>query len=391
MSIKGFLQCDGYYAFVKQYHKANGIDIRPLLKEIYAIENEWEDKAAINDLGSYFYCRCIIEGVSIEDIFITIGTGENIHPNDLDHYPYGKNETNIIVQFFELAIDSFGDWLASAVQNISVQQLEVLSYLLLRPQYIGNIVIHDTDFSPVALAIKERVSNSEEDQHGIHTIALYGILTGTLIHTHTFAERVHKVNKNHYGTWHTNFELNSYVGMLLKEEFHAAHYDYKLGIALRRIVHDYYPNKKQEVLPMILQEVNKYNLVCKNWFSYCNAVFIGEVIASLDIDNSDKKRFLIQLRKFASVVSTFQVLYTVMKRSVELFKIIANPSLIASEYSKASQVLSYYDYNSDLAFMYATMISHFDIVKGDALFEDAINNSIFRPNFRKESMLHWVL
>lgn len=391
LSIKGFLQCDGYYAFVKQYHKANGIDIRPLLKEIYGIENEWEDKAAFKDLGSYFYCRCIIEGVSVEDIFNTIGTGENIRPNDLDHYPYGQNETNIIVEFFELAIDSFGDWLVSTVQNLSVQRLEVLSYLLLRPQYIGHIVIHGSEYAPLALAIKERVSNAEEEKYGIHTIVLYGLLTGTLIQKNTITERAQKVNVNHYGTWHTNYELNSYVGMLLGEEFHPYHYDYKLGIALRKIVHDNNPSRKQEVLPMILQEVNKYNLVYKNWFSYCNAVFIGEVIASLDIDNSDKKRFLIQLRKFSSVVSTFQVLYTVMKRNVELFKIIANPSLIASEYSKASQVLSYYDYNSDLAFMYATMISHFDIVKGDALFENAINNSIFRPNFRKESMLDYHL
>ena len=39
--------------------------------------------------------------------------------------------------------------------------------------------------------------------------------------------------------------------------------------------------------------------------------------------------------------------------------------------------------------MYATMMSHFDIVKADALFEQGINNSVFRPIFRKEYMIDY--
>lgn len=216
---------------------------------------------------------------------------------------------------------------------------------------------------------------------------MFGILTDTVIQKDDIDARASKVNVTHYETWRTNFELNNYVGKLLGEEFRPAHHDYKLGIALRRIVHGNYPNSKQEVLPLILQEVNKYNLVYKNWFSYNNAVFIGEIIATIDIDIAEIKRFIVELRKYGSVVSTFQVLYTVMKRNLGLFKIIANPSLLTAEYSKACKELSYYDDNSDLAFIYATMISHFDIVKADALFENAINNSIFRPIFRKEDML----
>ena len=217
------------------------------------------------------------------------------------------------------------------------------------------------------------------------------MLTGTLIQKDDILSQAEQANKYHYGTWRINFELNNYIALTLDEEFRPCHSDYKLGIALRQIVHSYYSDRKTELLSAILQEVNKYNLVHKNWFSYNNAVFIGECLASLDLNTAEVKRFVIDLRKFDSVVSSFQVLYAVMKRNPVLFKTIANPSIVASEYTNACKQLSYYDHNTDLGFMYATMMSQFDLTKAEALFESAINNSIFRPIFRKEDMLDYHL
>lgn len=391
LSIRGFLKEDNYYTFVKQYHEANGNDILSLLNKIYDIQEQWLKKAAVKDPEAFFYCKCVIEQTPIEVFFKTISSIKDVHTIDLDRYPYNRNPANIVVDFFELALVSFRDWLLSIMSSISAQHLDVLCYILLRPRHLSALLNQGNELNQLSLAIIHRVSSCETETHGIHTIVLYGILTGSIIQKNDIEARAAKSNVYHYETWRTNFELNCYIGMLLGKDFHPAHPDYELGIALRRIVHNYYPSKKSEILAMILQEVNKYNLVYKNAFSYRNAIFIGEVIASLDIDTSNKKRFLIELRKYDSVVSTFQVLYTVMKRNVELFKVLTNPSLLTAEYSKASQVLSYYDYNSDLAFMYATMMSHFDIVKADALFENAINNSIFRPIFRKEDMLDYHL
>lgn len=391
LSIKRFLKQDNYYAFVRQYHEANSVDIRPLLNEIYGIQDQWLQKAAEKDLVSFFYCETVIDRRPIEAVYSTVISKITVQSNDLDHYPYNRNRSNVVIDFFELALVSFADWLLSAISNISVQHLETLSYVLLRSRNFGFIIKQAEELTPLATAIKNRVTACDKEQFGIHTITLLGILTNTVIQKADIEARASKVNVTHYETWRTNFELNNYVGKLLGEEFRPAHHDYKLGIALRRIVHDNYPNNKQEVLPLILQEVNKYNLVYKNWFSYYNAVFVGEIIATLDIDIAEIKRFIVEIRKYGSVVSTFQVLYTIMKRNLELFKIIANPTLLTAEYSKACNELSYYDDNSDLAFIYATMISHFDIVKADALFENAINNSIFRPIFRKEDMLDYHL
>lgn len=390
LSISGFLTLDNYYLFVKEYHKAKGIDVREILAQIYDIKDEWIKKAAEKDQSSYLYCKCVIEQVSIAEEFGVIPTIDDMRTIDLDYYPHNQGSINIVVGFFELAIDYYSEWLLSIMNSLSTQHLEVLSYILLRTNHLP-FVLKGDGMTPLARAISERVGADDTQQYGIHTIVLYGLLTGTLIQKTDIEERAEQVNIYHYETWRNNFELNNYIAMTLGEEFKPYHHEYKLGIALRHIVHDNYSDRKTELLSAILQEINRYNLIYKKPFSYNNAMFIGECIASLDLNSEDLKRFVIELRKFGSVVSLFQVLYTVMQRNPELFKIIANPSLLDSEYEKACNQLSYYDYNTDLGFMYATMISHFDLSKADALFEGAINNSIFRPIFRKENMLDYHL
>lgn len=392
LSIERFLKVDNYYAFVKRYHKAMGVDIRPLLNGLYGIQEQWLEKAANEDRESFAYCKCVIDHASIDDLFSTIGTELAVKTNDLDYYhPYFHNDLSLVIEFYELVLDNYDIWLLSHIDQLSVQHLEILSYVLLQPQHLGLLVVHGDGPTPLATAIKGRVLACGEEQYGINTIVLYGILTGTVIQKADLDARTKEVNVNHLEQWRKNFALNSYVGMLLGDEFRPWHHDYALSVTLRRIVHELYPHKKKDVLPMILQEVNRYNLIYKNWFSYKNSVFIGEILATLDIDSVNKKRFLIELRKFDSVISTFHVLCTLMRRNAALFELIANPGLIASEYARASRKLSYYDDNTDLCFAYSTMMSHYDMVKADALFENAINNSIFRPIFRKEDMLDYHL
>jgi len=390
LSVSGFLTLDNYYSFVKEYHKAKGIDVREILDQVYDIKDEWIQKAAEKDQNSRLYCKCVIEKVPIAEAFSAIPTMDDIRTIDLDYYPHGHNGINAVVGFFELAIDYFSEWLLSIISSLSTQHLEVLSYILLRAEYLP-VILKGDGVTPLARSIVERVRNDDTQQYDIHTIVLYGLLTGTLIQKGDIQARAEQVNIYHYETWRNNFELNNYTALALGEEFKPYHPEYKLGIALRQIVHEYYKDRKTELLSAILQEVNRYNLIYETPFSYNNAVFIGECIASLDLNSADLKQFVIELRKFDSVVSLFQILYTVMQRNLGLFKIIANPSLLDLEYEKACNQLSYYDYNTDLGFKYATMISHFDLSKADALFESAINNSIFRPIFRKENMLDYHL
>lgn len=388
LHIRGFLTLDNYYSFVKEYHKANGVDIRETLKEFYTISDDQLLKAKDKDFYSYLYCVCVIDKAPLADVYTSIvSTEHTVRDIDLDYYPTHTNYSDFVIAFFELAVDYFYDWVSKAIETLSINHLEVLCYVLLRVKNLKHIIRNAGQLSPLSQALCNRITHSESESYETNTNVLYAILTGHIIQENSIQTRAQKSNTNHYETWRRNIELNSYTLMLLNGKESPYHSDYKLGIALRQIIHEYCSERKNEILPAILTEINKYNLIYKNWFSYNNTCFVGEVLSTLDFTDTEVRGFIVELKKYRSVINVFQVLYIVMSRNLPRFKAIANPNIIFSEYVEASKDISYYDFNSDLGYQYATMMSQFDIFRADALFENAVNNSIFRPMFRNDDMI----
>lgn len=390
LHIRGFLTLDNYYSFVKEYYKVNGVDIRETLKEFYTISDDQLLKAKDKDVYSYLYCMCVIDNVPIADVYKSIVSSElTVRDNDLDYYPTSTNHSDFVIAFFELAVDYFYDWVLKAIETLSINHLEVLCYILLRVKNLKHIIRNAGQLSPLSQALCNRITQSESESYETNTNVLYGVLTGYVIQENSIQIRAQKSNTGHYQTWRRNIELNSYTLMLLKESpYHA---DYKLGITLRQIIHEYYSERKNEILSAVLTEINKYNLIYQNRFSYNTACFVGEILSTLDFSDTEIRQFVVELKKYRSVISIFQVLYIIMLKNPPRFKAVANPNIITLEYVEASKDISYYDFNSDLGYQYATMMSQFDIFKADALFENAVNNSIFRPIFRHEDMIDFHL
>ena len=390
LHIRGFLTLDNYYSFVKEYYKVNGVDIRETLKEFYTISDDQLLKAKDKDVYSYLYCMCVIDNVPVTDVYKSIVSSElTVRDNDLDYYPTSTNHSDFVIAFFELAVDYFYDWVLKAIETLSINHLEVLCYILLRVKNLKHIIRNAGQLSPLSQALCNRITQSESESYETNTNVLYGVLTGHVIQENSIQIRAQKSNTGHYETWRRNIELNSYTLMLLKESpYHA---DYKLGITLRQIIHEYYSERKNEILSAVLTEINKYNLIYQNRFSYNTACFVGEILSTLDFSDTEIRQFVVELKKYRSVISIFQVLYIIMLKNPPRFKVVANPNIITLEYVEASKDISYYDFNSDLGYQYATMMSQFDIFKADALFENAVNNSIFRPIFRHEDMIDFHL
>ena len=392
LHTRGFLTSDNYYSFVKVYHKTNGVDIRETLKDFYTISDDQLLKAKDKDAYSYLYCMCVIDNVPVADVYKSITSTElTVRDNDLDYYPTSTNHSDFVIAFFELVVDYFHDWLSSAIDTLSINHLEVLCYILLRVKNLKHIIKNAGELSPLSQTLCNRIAQNESELYKTNTNVLYGVLTGHIIQENSIQARAQKSNTNHYETWRRNIELNSYTLMLLNGKESPYHADYKLGIALRRIIHEYCSERKNEILPAVLTEINRYNLIYKNWFSYNNTCFVGEILSTLDFTDIEIRRFIVELKKFRSVINIFQVLYIVMSKNLPRFKAIANPNIISSEYVEASKDISYYDFNSDLGYQYATMMSQFDLFRADALFENAVNNSIFRPMFRNDDMYTYHL
>lgn len=61
------------------------------------------------------------------------------------------------------------------------------------------------------------------------------------------------------------------------------------------------------------------------------------------------------------------ILYTIYEENCELLKNISNPHMINNIYKQSAARLLYYDYNTEVKYMYATLIACFDPVEGDKL------------------------
>lgn len=393
LSISSFLKPDNYWSFIRHYYEVKQKDIRPLLDKVFKIDDSWKEKAISKDPCSYWYCKCVIDNVLIEDIYRIVSELDykNIE-SDLDHISiYSHNNASIAANFFEIAIAFSPEWMVTIIETISIEQLEIVCYTVLRTRATRHLFSQSAQFVRIRNAICNRIASNKETSYKINTIVLYNILTNQDIQREDIEARIRKANISHYGTWEHNLELNCYSAILLKDTFRAAHTNFMLGISIRQILVQNYAENKVLNLNIILQEIKKYNLIYDNWFSFNNSLLIGELLACLSLEVYDIKQFISELRKYPSVISLFTVLYTIMKENIDLFMIIANQRLIAFAYNEASHAISYYDNNSDTGFMYATMMSYFDLTKGDALFENALNNSIFRPIFRKEDIIDYYL
>lgn len=394
LSISSLLKGDNYWSFIILYYRTRHQDIRPLLDDIFQFDISWKKEAISKDPCSYWLCKCVIDGISVEDIFSSI-VKELDYKNiavKLDYVSsYSHDTASIAVGFFEMAIELYPEWMTSSMLSLSIEQLEVVCYALLRTKSTWCLFSKDAYMVALRNEICNRIASSKEEFYKINTVVLYNILSKQFIQKADVEARLAKANVYHYGTWEHNLELNCYAAILQKDDFHAMHTDFLLGISIRQILLQNYSENKASTLDLILHEIKKYNLIYRNWFSFNNSVLVGELLSGLEFDVTDIKQFISELRKYPSVISLFTVLYSIMEKNYELFTSIANQQIITSAYDSASRSISYYDNNSDIGLMYATMMSCFDLTKGDTLFEDALNNSIFRPIFRKEDIVDYYL
>jgi hypothetical protein len=166
--------------------------------------------------------------------------------------------------------------------------------------------------------------------------------------------------------------------------------EYTLGVEIRKIIIDFEASKST-VLELIINSIKKYNLIYDNWFSYNNSKLIGEFIAKFNFDENQVKIFIRKLLNYNSVISLTTVLYTVCLKNKNLFKSITNSKMLMDIINQESKQLSYYDDNTDYSYMLATMISYFDIATSDKILLIGLNNSIYRPAFRKDDLVAYIL
>lgn len=393
-SIKGFLDASNYWKFIKRYFVSQQKDIRTVLNKHYVFDEEFLKEAINKNPCAYWYCICVMDNVSYKGIYEKIISSMKLNniDSELDYiHSYTQNNVTICIGFFEIGLELFRVELQDILLNLTVDLMEVLCFTLIRATNVYYLFGDSDEQNNLRVAIAKGIEKNVEFSNKLNTAIVYYLLTNKNDNLKLLEERFVKVNINHYGTWDRNLEANSYITIILKKENQLYSREYNLGVEIRKILIDNYPSSKTNVLKLIINSVRKYNLIYDNWFSFSNSNLIGEIISTLDFDTNNVKIFLKELLSYDSVISTTTVMYKIFLKNRSLFKSITNIRILNSIYLKTNVQLSYYDDNTDYDYMFATMMSCFDISLSDRFFIKALNNSICRPAFRHEDLISHVL
>lgn len=201
----------------------------------------------------------------------------------------------------------------------------------------------------------------------------------------TLKIRFQEVNQNNLPTWDRNIEVNQYIAILLRDEIIYTP-NYKLGIEIKNIA-----ISKNRILQEIVSAVQQYNFSTYTWFNFSNSRLIGAILATFPFALDDIKKFLGSILNYDSVVDVRTILYSIFNIKIDLFKQVTNEIILNLICKKSSKQLSYYDDNSNVDYMFASMYSFFNTDKSHKLLLKGMNNSICRPAFRKEDMVKYVL
>lgn len=390
--ISAFLTQKNYWTFIKKYYEMNNTDIREFLNDFYDLDSEFTERAIKLDFLAFIYCRCVIDGNSYSKFYydctnnleiVNIGT-------DLDYYPVNDGrEVSIYYSFYSMGVKSFVAELSEILDDMNPQQIEILCFMLLQSEYI-NVLHENNEYAVFKDHLVKKIKSCSKAELAINTIAIYHLIIGEVLNEDLISERYNKHNTNYYNTWSRNIDLNSYSAIILnKEDFY--HMEYSLGVEIRKIILESYNLHKEDVLDQITNSISKYNLIYNNRFNYNNSKLIGHILAILNFPENSIRIFLNSISKFSSVVSMTVILYTVRLMNKGLFKLIANLKMLNTTQKMESENISYYDTNTELNLMFVTMTAEFDSRESDALFVGAINNSIFRPAFRKDDLVSGIL
>jgi hypothetical protein len=305
-------------------------------------------------------------------------------------YSHKRNNISLVVGFFEIGLELYVDKLEGIIPTLGTDHLEALCFTLLKTESIYYLFSENELYQKLRYTLKKAIQFFKKQPYKLNTQVIFNLLTRSIVENGILIDRFNKVNINHYGTWDQNIEANSYITLLLNKEKELYSREYTLGVEIRKIIYNY-ETTKSEVLELIMESIKKYNLIYENWFSYNNSKLIGELIARFEFEEDQRKKFIKNLINYDSVISITTVLYTVYLKNKNLFKSITNSKMLSVINNAESKKLSYYDYNTDNSYLFATMMSCFNVATSDKLLITALNNSIYRPAFRKDDLVSYLL
>lgn len=375
-----------FWKFIRIYHEQNNRDIHNLILGIY--EFNQEDLLKYKYYEDIVYYQIAVIG-NLDEI-------DNIYNKHYANIEYDDIENRIdyctknhhydvygAINFFNIVINNNRNWIVEKICDLPVQIVEIISNCLLENKNVGINLGEDR----IVKAIINRVEK-DDNKYEIRTKVLYALVRKTERYQSDIADRVEKSNINHIWTWRNGMTINNYCAAILYDSFSPCHTEYKLGVDITNIL---IKNDGENILNKLMDIVSEKNHLVEGHFKYETSRYVGYIICNYTLESDEIKEFVYKLLLYPSVISSFEIAYTVYKNNKDLFKSIYNETYLKNMYENEKKQILSYDELCNYDFMYASMINVFNVEKASLIYYTGFGNMVFRPAYSKENVVFELL
>lgn len=387
LSISDCINKDNCLELIEMHNKLCNGDIVEFIFNKYDIQ---KDKVVNHrNFYSYLYILNRMRNVPIQDIYNDyFKKTKFLHPK-IGHMDYVDSSDKILSDFYKYCLDQEIGFIANLISSMSKEQLEILSFQLLRSDHILCLLSKAHEYRDLKIQFLNRIEK-EDEEYLTNTIATYSFLSGNIKKRKQLTDALNQVNRTNYPTWHKNIELHNMLCYLLKDEVIYSLSEFKLGVQIFTHLIDNY-NNLDDVLKLWIEDIKPYNFVWNNWLQYTYSNMIGIFISKVGFNVIELKSFLRELMKYDSVIYINVVYYTILKNNPDLFHKIINKQIINKMIDIVIVEDLEFENSCEFFFQYAAMCWTIDKEKSYALLIDGINNEFLRPPYKGDHLISMIM
>lgn len=387
LSISDCINKDNCLELIELHNRLCSGDIVEFIFDKYNIP---KDKVVNHrNFYSYLYILNQMRNTPLQDIYNDyFKKPKFLHPN-IGHMDYVDSSNETLNAYYKYCLDQDIGFVAKLIPSMSKEQLEVLSFQLLRYDHILCLVSKTLEYSDLRVQFLSKIER-EDDSYLTNTIAAYSFLSGNIKNREQLNDALTQVNCRNYPNWHQNIELHNVLCYLLKDEVNYSLSEFKLGVKIFTHLVDNF-NNLDDVLMLWIEDIKLYNFVWNNWLQYTYSNMIGVLISKVGFNVIKLKSFLRELIKYDSVIYINVVYYTILKHNPELFYKIINNQIINKMIDTAMFDDLEYENSCEFFFQYAVMCWTLDKERSYALLVDGINNELLRPPYKGDQLMSMII
>lgn len=387
LSISDCITKDNCLELIELHNRLCNGDIVEFIFNKYDIQ---KDKVVNHrNFYSYLYILNQMRNVPLQKIYNDYFKKPKFLYPEIGHMDYVDSSNEILNAFYKYCLDQDIDFIAKLIPNMSKEQLEILSFQLLRHDHILCLISKTHEYSDLRFQFLNRIEK-EDENYMTNTIAAYSFLSGNIKNHEQLKDALTQANCRNYPAWHRNIELHNMLCYILKDEVNYSLSEFKLGVQIFTHLVDNYDNL-DNVLMLWIEDIKPYNFVWNDWLQYTYSNMIGVLISKIGFDVIKLKSFFRELMKYDSVIYINVVYYTILKHNPKLFHEIINKQIINKMIDDSMVDDLEFENSCEFFFQYAAMFWNIDKEKSYALLIDGINNELLRPPYKGDQLMSMIM